>query len=210
MNYNKADLEKTSRELHVVRDTLEKVVRLADILRLFEEDKVLSGSFALKGGTAINLMVFDLPRLSTDIDLNLSENVPREEVPEVRRKLRESIVSYMKESGYDLDEKSRATFTLDSLLFDYTNVAGNRDRLKMDLNYSLRAHVLPLCHETSKPDFLPKFSTTIAHPVEIYASKTVALMTRAVPRDLYDMNYFVRNIKVSYPRLKAGACKSSG
>ena len=79
MNYNKADLDDMAKKLHVVRDTLEKVVRLADILRLFEKDKVLSGSFALKGGTAINLMVFNLPRLSTDIDLDLSENKTSEE-----------------------------------------------------------------------------------------------------------------------------------
>lgn len=196
MKYSRKELGDLAKGLHVMRDTLEKMIRLAEVLEDLEKDDVLRGRFALKGGTAINLMVFDLPRLSTDIDLNLSENVPREDVSEVRKELRENILSYMKESGYDLDEKSRATFTLDSLLFDYTNVAGNRDRLKMDLNYSLRAHVLPLCHETSKPDFLPKFSTTIVHPVEIYASKTVALMTRAAPRDLYDMNHFVRNINM--------------
>ena len=29
-------------------------------------------------------------------------------------------------------------------------------------------------------------------PIEIYASKTVALMTRAAARDLYDLNYMIR------------------
>lgn len=196
MNYSRKELGDLAKELHVMRDTLEKVIRLAEILGDLGSDEAFKGRFALKGGTAINLMVFDLPRLSTDIDLNLSENISREELPEVRKKLKENLLSYMEESGYTLDEKSRATFSLDSLLFGYTNVAGNRDRLKMDLNYSLRAHVLPLCTETSKPAFLPKFSTTIVHPVEIYASKTIALMTRAAPRDLYDMNHFVHNIRM--------------
>lgn len=131
MNYNKADLEKTSRELHVVRDTLEKVVRLADILRLFEEDKVLSGSFALKGGTAINLMVFDLPRLSTDIDLNLSENVPKDDLFERRKLLRDRIDVLMEKEGYSLGARSRFSFSLDSLLFEYTNAGGGRPRMRM-------------------------------------------------------------------------------
>lgn len=197
MNYNKADLDDMAKKLHVVRDTLEKVVRLADILRLFEKDKVLSGSFALKGGTAINLMVFNLPRLSTDIDLDLSENIPKDELSERRKLLRNRIDVLMGTEGYSLGIKSRSSFALDSLLFEYTNAGGNRDRLKMDLNYSMRAHVLPLCTETSKPGFVESFSTTMVNPIEVYASKTVALMTRAAARDLYDMNYFVRNVRMN-------------
>ncbi len=197
MNYNKADLDDMAKKLHVVRDTLEKVVRLTDILRLFEKDKVLSGSFALKGGTAINLMSFNLPRLSTDIDLDLSENIPKDELSERRKLLRNRIDVLMGTEGYSLGIKSRSSFALDSLLFEYTNAGGNRDRLKMDLNYSMRAHVLPLCTETSKPVFLESFSTTMVNPIEVYASKTVALMTRAAARDLYDMNYFVRNVRMN-------------
>lgn len=33
----------------------------------------------LKGGTAINLTIFNLPRLSVDIDLDFVPNLPREE-----------------------------------------------------------------------------------------------------------------------------------
>lgn len=36
-------------------------------------------SFALKGGTAINLFVRDMPRLSVDIDLTYLPVLPREE-----------------------------------------------------------------------------------------------------------------------------------
>lgn len=55
-----------------VRDTLEKVYRLVDILSLFENNHILSNSLALKGGTAINLTIFNLPRLSVDIDFDFS------------------------------------------------------------------------------------------------------------------------------------------
>lgn len=35
---------------------------------------------ALKGGTAINLTIFNLTRLSVDIDLDFSENVTRDDM----------------------------------------------------------------------------------------------------------------------------------
>ncbi len=49
---------------------LEKVLRLVELLQAFSEHPVLKDALALKGGTALNLFVFDLPRLSVDIDLN--------------------------------------------------------------------------------------------------------------------------------------------
>ena len=44
----------------------------------------LSSCLALKGGTAINLTIFNLPRLSVDIDLDFSENINRDEMLEKR------------------------------------------------------------------------------------------------------------------------------
>ena len=53
-----------------IRDTFEKVSRLVGLLAFFERDPALSKYLALKGGTAINLTIFSLPRLSVDIDLD--------------------------------------------------------------------------------------------------------------------------------------------
>ena len=49
-----------------------------------ESDELLSEGIALKGGTAINLTVFDLPRLSVDIDLDYCRSIDREEMIEIR------------------------------------------------------------------------------------------------------------------------------
>ncbi|MGB4407397.1 MAG: nucleotidyl transferase AbiEii/AbiGii toxin family protein [Sphaerochaeta sp.] len=57
-------------ELNFIRDTLEKVFRLTEILSYINENPIMKNCLALKGGTAINLTVFDLPRLSVDIDLD--------------------------------------------------------------------------------------------------------------------------------------------
>jgi len=56
--YNRAILSKQAAELGFIRDTFEKVSRLADLLSFFEHDPVLSRYLALKGGTAINLIIY--------------------------------------------------------------------------------------------------------------------------------------------------------
>lgn len=51
-------------------DTLEKALRLLSLLTALRSHPFLKERLALKGGTALNLFVFDVPRLSVDIDLN--------------------------------------------------------------------------------------------------------------------------------------------
>src|SRR3546814_19890904 len=50
--------------------TLEKVLRLLDLLQEIARDPVLSERLVLKGGTALNVFHLGLDRLSVDIDLN--------------------------------------------------------------------------------------------------------------------------------------------
>jgi predicted nucleotidyltransferase component of viral defense system len=82
--WSKLLLGKQAKELGFVRDTYEKVCRLTEILKFFENDVMLGNSLALKGGTAINLTIFNLPRLSVDHDLDFLKNVSRDEMMETR------------------------------------------------------------------------------------------------------------------------------
>ncbi len=66
--FDRITLGRQAKELGFVRDTFEKVCRLADVLAFMEGNPLLADSLALKGGTAINLTIFNLPRLSVDID----------------------------------------------------------------------------------------------------------------------------------------------
>ncbi len=63
---------------------LEKVYRLSDILEYCNTNPVLMDSLALKGGTAINLTIFNLPRLSVDIDLDYLKTDSRAEMLQAR------------------------------------------------------------------------------------------------------------------------------
>ncbi len=51
-------------------ETLEKALLLISLLDSFNRHPFLKKRLALKGGTALNLFVFNVPRLSVDIDLN--------------------------------------------------------------------------------------------------------------------------------------------
>ena len=53
-------------------DVLEKVAHLLGLLEVLCSHPFLKGKLALKGGTALNLFVFNIPRLSLDIDLHLT------------------------------------------------------------------------------------------------------------------------------------------
>lgn len=51
-------------------DMLEKVGLLLQLLDAIRSHPFLKNKLVLKGGTALNLFIFDVPRLSIDIDLN--------------------------------------------------------------------------------------------------------------------------------------------
>jgi len=51
-------------------EILEKVIHLLQLLETIQSHPDLQGHLVLKGGTALNLFLFDVPRLSVDIDLN--------------------------------------------------------------------------------------------------------------------------------------------
>lgn len=74
--YNRSELDVTARKYGFLRDTFEKVLRLKEILSYFNNEEFLKEHILLKGGTAINLMLFSLPRLSVDIDLDFTPNYP--------------------------------------------------------------------------------------------------------------------------------------
>lgn len=188
MQYDRITLGRQAQELKFVRDTFEKVCRLTDVLRFFEQDDLLSGTLALKGGTAINLTIFDLPRLSVDIDLDFAENLSRNEMLEKRSIINERITKYMVASGYTLSPRSKNYHALDSYVYGYRSAGGQPDNLKIEINYMLRAHALPLARRTVNfPWFTEKLTVLSVHPIEIFGSKIVALLNRTAPRDLYDV-----------------------
>ena len=193
MQLDRLTLGRMAKELGFVRDTLEKVCRLADVLKFMESDELLSEAIALKGGTAINLTIFDLPRLSVDIDLDYCGSIDREKMLADRDVITDKISKYMSANGYTLSPKSKNYHALDSFVYEYVNCGGVKDNVKIEINYMLRCHVLPVARrEVKLPWNEEKLTVLSVAPLEIFASKTVALLTRTAPRDLYDMFNMVK------------------
>lgn len=103
--------------------------RLTDVLGFLEQDEALRSRLALKGGTAINLTIFDLPRLSVDIDLDFAGDLSRGAMLEQRSTITDRIRKYMAGGGYSLSQKSRHYHALDSFVFEYQNAGAMKDKL---------------------------------------------------------------------------------
>lgn len=192
MEYNKAVIGRIAKEYGFMKDTFEKVLRLKNILKFINEDEYLNSHLALKGGTAINMTIFNLPRLSVDIDLDFIPNFLRQDMLSSREKITTMIKSYMQEEGYQFSSTSRYSFSLDALYFQYQNAGGNRDVLKIEINYSLRAHIFdPVKRKVLTDFFDDDLEVLTLTPMEIFAAKANALMSRAAARDLYDFNNMV-------------------
>ena len=132
-SYNKTDLAILAEQTHFLRDNLEKVLRLVDVLGFISTNGKLKDCLVLKGGTAINLTVFEMPRLSVDIDLDFHKDCTREQMLEYRKDINAEILAYMTSQGYNISPNTKNPHSLDSWVFFYQNAAGNRDNIKVEI-----------------------------------------------------------------------------
>ena len=81
-------------------DVLEKAAQLLGLLDAIRSHPFLRGKLALKGGTALNLFVFDVPRLSVDIDLNYVGAVSRDAALDERPRIEEALQAVFSREGF--------------------------------------------------------------------------------------------------------------
>lgn len=74
-------LQRLASETGYQPGTLEKVLRLLDLLQEIAADDILGARLALKGGTALNVFHLALDRLSVDIDVNYVGALDRDAMP---------------------------------------------------------------------------------------------------------------------------------
>jgi predicted nucleotidyltransferase component of viral defense system len=144
--------------------------------------------FALKGGTAINLFVRDMPRLSVDLDLVIADHTKgREDALEAMSAELESIQSELVENLGMHCELGAMAQGPEVKLF----VERGRTRIKVEVNHVFRGTVLPLENrplvESAQDTFFTDIEIPVLHPDELYGSKLVAAMDRQHPRDLFDV-----------------------
>jgi predicted nucleotidyltransferase component of viral defense system len=146
-----------------------------------------SGVFAMKGGTAINLFVQDLPRLSVDIDVvYVPHDQPREmALTEIARELT-AARNRLEKIGLDA-EVTTTSVGDETKIF----VRRGRDQVKIEINHVFRGTVLPPetrpLVKAARDLFTVGLSVPTLAVAELYGSKLVAALDRQHPRDFFDV-----------------------
>jgi predicted nucleotidyltransferase component of viral defense system len=155
-------------------------------------------SFALKGGTAINLFYRDLPRFSVDIDLTY---LPGETWAKAQSgmgaalgRIADSLTigspSYPVTRG-----RGRAGGAIDTL-----TVGGAGAQVKIEVNPVLRGTVHPVSEMAVKAAVSKEFGFAEMKVLafdDVYAGKLVAALDRQHPRDLFDVQLLLENEGIS-------------
>lgn len=162
----------------------------ADTVRLLlsaAPDVFDNGIFAMKGGTAINLFVQDMPRLSVDIDVvYMPWQTPREQALKAISDELDAIAGRLGLLGLTTRKVNSRDLGDTKLLIENAKV-----QVKVEVNVAFRGTVLPVERHPLSPKTANLFSVALELPVlapaELYGSKLVAAMDRQHPRDLFDV-----------------------
>lgn len=146
--------------------------------------------FALHGGTAINLFIRDVPRLSVDIDLTY---VPVEERELSIQKVHQALVRI----------KERIETVLSNICIRHKEdiakllISLQGTEVKLEVNLIARGTLGPpskllLCERAQV-----EYDAFVAMPVvpigQLYGGKICAALDRQHPRDLFDIKYLLDN-----------------
>jgi predicted nucleotidyltransferase component of viral defense system len=186
MKLSRERLDREAIETGFRPESLEKVIQLVGLLNAIFRHEDLWERFVLKGGTALNLFTFDLPRLSVDIDLNYVGSVELETMQEERPRLEAKLRAIFEQEGFSVrrapDEHAGGKWHL-----RYENAQGQGGNLEVDLNFLLRVHLEPIQMLDSHPigSFQAK-GIPVLDLHELAAGKLVALLDRSAARDIFD------------------------
>src|SRR5580698_9541807 len=102
MQTSEKELMREAKETGFRPEIMEKVWHLMAILDGISVHPFLKERLVLKGGTALNLFYFNLPRLSVDIDLNYIGSVDRNTMIEERKELEAILIGLCERSGFTI------------------------------------------------------------------------------------------------------------
>lgn len=144
--------------------------------------------FAMKGGTAINLFMQDMPRLSVDIDVVYRHwQVGRDEALKAINGELAAIAQRVEPLGMQT-RLVRSKDLGDTKLI----VENDTSQVKIEVNIVFRGTVLPVEHKALSAKTSDLFGVELDAPIlardELYAGKLVAALDRQHPRDLFDVS----------------------
>ncbi|MGN0236693.1 MAG: nucleotidyl transferase AbiEii/AbiGii toxin family protein [Lepagella sp.] len=154
--------------------------------------------FAIHGGTAINLFIKNLSRLSVDIDVTY---IPLED--------RASSLNHINEALLRIAEKAKRSFRDIRIIprLDICKITCERQgcQVKIEVNQTKRglvcgeAKLYPLCAK-AQDLFGMEVDARIVSLPQLYGGKISAALSRQHPRDLFDVN----QMDISLSEVKEG------
>lgn len=185
-------------------DVLEKAAHLLGLLDAMRSHPFLQGKLVLKGGTALNLFVFDVPRLSVDIDLNYVGAEDRDGMLAERPKVEQAIQAVFAREGFAVrrmpEEHAGGKWSL-----RYENTFGRSGTLEVDINFMFRLPLWPVTTSDSHPVGTWRATgVPVLDHHELAAGKLAALLARRQARDLFDSHRLFRMDNLDFPRLRIG------
>ena len=165
---------------HVYLESARLLTRVAPLV-------LVDDTFALKGGTAINLFVRDMPRISVDLDLVFRDyTVPR---AEALKRINEAIRQWgarLKKQGFQTHAPASAEAGETKLL-----VRQGAIQVKIEVNFVMRGTVNPVRMASLAQKARDTLQADLEIPIvsleDLYGGKLVAAMDRQHPRDLFDV-----------------------
>ena len=186
MKFSSSEIMPVAESTGFRAEMVEKVLHLLNLLGALNSHPFLKGKWVLKGGTALNMFMLDLPRLSVDIDLNYIGKLDREEMLMDRPKLEQAAQAVFSREGLTTkrvpDEHAGGKWRL-----SYQSFTGQSGNLEVDLNFMFRQPLWDIQLADSQPfgDFQAK-SIPVLDLHELAAGKLAALLARGQARDLFD------------------------
>ena len=147
----------------------------------------VNDQFGLKGGTAINLFLRDMPRLSVDLDVVFTDHTVgrREAISQINTAVRDAadrlrarrFEVYVPEAGGDGETKLMVRSGAAEVKVEINTVMrGTVHRVR-------RANLTPLARDT----LLADIEIPVLASEDVYGGKIVAALDRQHPRDLFDV-----------------------
>jgi predicted nucleotidyltransferase component of viral defense system len=202
MKISKQELLREAIETGFRPEIMEKVWHLMAILDGISIHPFLKEQLVLKGGTALNLFFFDLPRLSVDIDLNYIGKLDRQEMLLERPEVEKALETVFQREGLSIrripEKHAGGKWQL-----RYASALGGNGNLEVDLNYMFR---MPLYQIHKKCSHRIGMRKTKEIPLldihELGAGKLAALFGRHASRDLFDSHQLLTKCSVDIKQLR--------
>ena len=177
-------------------EPLEKVFRLMALLDALNSHPFLKTRIALKGGTALNLFHFEVPRLSVDVDLNYIGAVDRDTMLAERPKVEQAVQAVCSREGLTI-KRVPTDHAGGKWRLTYIGAKGGPGNLELDVNFMLRTPLWPCvtkdCHAVGSVRAAP---VRVLDLHELTAGKLAALLARSASRDVFDTH-----VPLAAPRL---------